>query len=170
MGSVYLLTGRPGIGKTTAIRETLSLLPHKAGGFYTQEIKEAGVRKGFKLITLDGRETVLSHIDFSGPHHVGKYCVNIRNLESIGVAAILQSLKNSDLIVIDEIGKMELFSLTFKDAVRQSISSDKKVLGTIMLKPDTFANEIKQMPQVKLIEVSLANRDGLPKKLAEMLS
>lgn len=168
MESVYLLTGRPGVGKTTVIGKTLLLLQLKVGGFYTKEIRENGVRKGFRLVTLDHRETILSHVDFHGTAHVGKYGVNIQNLDSVGVDAIQKATKNSDLVIIDEIGKMELFSPAFRSAVSQAISN-KKVLGTIMIKSDEFADQIKKRPNVRIIETTLANRDKLPEELKNLL-
>ncbi len=136
MESVFLLTGRPGIGKTTVIRKTLLLIPLKAGGFYTEEIRQNGIRKGFRLITLDQRSTIISHIEFPGPYRVGKYGINVQNLDSIGVTALQNAISTDELIVIDEIGKMELFSATFRSAVLSAGSGGKKVLGTIMIKPN----------------------------------
>jgi len=158
MASAYLLTGRPGTGKTTLIRQVIAGRDIKAGGFYTEEIRSGGIRQGFRIVTLDGQEAVLSHIDTPGRCRVGKYGVDINNLETIGVTAVLQAIEKSDLIVIDEIGKMELFSDRFREAVLWAISSGKKVLGTIMLKPDPFADDIKRRPDVKVVEVTRNNQ------------
>jgi nucleoside-triphosphatase len=167
MANVYLLTGSPGTGKTTIIREVVATLKIKAGGFYTQEIRAGGIRQGFKITTLTGQEAVLSHVDISSPYRVSKYGVDISNLENIGVIAIYHALKESDLIIIDEIGKMELFSLNFREAVLKAINSGKKVLGTIMLSPHPFADQVKKHPQVKIVHVSRVNRD---KVLVELLN
>lgn len=170
MSSVFLLTGSPGTGKTTIIRETLDVLSVKAGGFYTQEIREAGIRKGFTINTLDGRQSVLAHVDFTGLKRVGKYGVNTDNLESTGVTAINEAIDEADLIVIDEIGKMELFSPLFREAVLKAIASGKRVLGTIMLKPHPFADAIKKRPEVKLFEVTISNRRQVFNDLVKVLS
>jgi nucleoside-triphosphatase len=169
MANVYLLTGSPGAGKTTLIKEAVARLRAKAGGFYTQETRVGGVRQGFKITTLNGQDAILSHIDISGPHRVSKYGVNIENLEKVGVTALHQAIKESDLIVIDEIGKMELFSPRFKEVVLQAIESGKKVLGTIMLNPHPFADEIKRHPQVKVVHVSRANHDQLLNEILKWL-
>ena len=163
-----LLTGRPGIGKTTIIRAVVSELTGvKANGFYTQEIKE-GTRKGFKLITLDGREEVLAHRDLSTPFRVGKYSVSLAGLERVGVPAIMDGLKG-DLVVIDEIGRMELYSEKFRDAVMEALKSPTPLLGTIMAKPDQFVDRIKEEERVEVVEVTYSNRDKLAKRIADTL-
>jgi nucleoside-triphosphatase len=167
MASVFLLTGRPGTGKTTIIRETLSFIKVKAGGFYTQEIREGGVRKGFKIITLDGKEAVLSHMDFSKTYRVGKYGVNLNNLEQTGVLSIAKAIDNCALIVIDEIGKMELLSMRFRDVVLKALESDKPVLGTIMESSDPYTDRIKKLSSVKLLTVTVANRSLIAQSLQE---
>ena len=167
MARVLLLTGRPGTGKTSLIREVVAKAKVKCGGFHTEEIRVCGVRQGFKIITLDGQETILAHINISSPYRVSKYKVDIDSLNKVGVSALHQAAKGSDLIVIDEIGKMELLSPQFKQAILQAIESGKKVLGTIMLAPHPFADEIKRHPEVKTILVTMANRSKL---LGEVLN
>ena len=154
---VYLLTGRPGTGKTSLIKQAVAELKGKAGGFYTEEIRSQGIRLGFKLVTLDGQEATLAHIDIPKRYRVGKYGVDIDSLDRVGVSALQKAAKESDLVVIDEIGKMELFSANFREAVLDIIGSRKKVLGTIMLSPNPWADTIKRQPQVKLVEVTRAN-------------
>jgi nucleoside-triphosphatase len=170
MATVYLLTGTPGAGKTTLIREAIARIKASAGGFYTQEIRIGGVRQGFKLTTLQGKDAVLSHINFSSPHRVSKYGVDIECLDRIGVAALSQALEENDIVVIDEIGKMELFSPLFKEVVLRVIESGKKMLGTIMLQPHPFADQVKHHPQVKIIQVSRANHDQVLNEILDWLT
>ena len=158
MKRVYLLSGGPGVGKTTIIRQAISKFSGKAGGFYTEEIRNQGIREGFRLITLDGQNAILAHIAISSQHRVGKYGVDIASLERIGVTALHEAIRKQDLIVVDEIGKMELFSLHFQAAVRAAIESGKKVLGTIMLNPHPWADKIKHQPEVAVVIVTKANR------------
>ncbi|MBA7666135.1 hypothetical protein ES703_74212 [subsurface metagenome] len=120
MKQVYLLTGKPGTGKTSLIKQAIAGMRGKAGGFYTEEIRSGGVREGFRLVTLDGQDAILAHIDI-------------------------------------HIGKMELFSANFREAIWQIINSGKKVLGTIMFKANPWADAIKRQPQVNLVEVTRAN-------------
>jgi len=129
----------------------------KAGGFYTEEIRSQGVRQGFRLVTLDGQDAILAHIDIQSPYRVSRYGVDIESLDRVGVSALHKAAQQRDLVVIDEIGKMELFSANFREAVLQIIGSGKRVLGTIMLNSDPWADAIKRQPQVNLITVTRAN-------------
>ncbi len=170
MANVYLLTGSPGTGKTTVIKQAIAKTKIKAGGFYTEEVRSSGIRQGFRIVTLDGQNAILAHVDIPGRYRVSKYGVDISNLDNVGVAAIHRAIiEESDLIVIDEIGKMELFSPRFKDAVLTAIDSGKKVLGTIMLSPHPFADEIKRHPKVKVIEITRANHDQLLREITNWL-
>ena len=159
MQRVYLLTGRPGTWKTSLVRQAVAEFKGRAGGFYTEEIRSRGTRLGFKLVTLDGNEAVLSHIDFDKRFRVGKYGVDIRSLEQVGVSALRRAVQDDDLIVVDEIGKMELLSADFRDVVLKIIGGGKRVLGTIMLDSNPWAGAIKRQPQVNLVEVTRANRN-----------
>jgi nucleoside-triphosphatase len=155
--TVYLLTGRPGTGKTSIIKQVLAGSPVKAGGFYTEEIRHEGTRLGFKLDTLNGKEATLAHIDFSKRFSVGKYGVDIAVMDKIGVPALLEAAARCDLVVVDEIGKMELFSSAFRKALLEIIGSGKKVLGTIMLYSNPFADAIKNHPSVNIMMLTREN-------------
>jgi nucleoside-triphosphatase len=170
MASVYLLTGKPGTGKTTVIRQALAGATAKAGGFYTEEVRSGGNRLGFHIVTLDGQEAILSHVDNRSRYRVGKYGVDISNLDGIAVAAIERAIDHSDLIVIDEIGKMELFSTRFREAVLKAMASGKKVLGTIMLASHPFADDIKHRLEVRLIEVTRNNYQQVLKEIIDWLN
>ena len=159
MERVYLLSGEPGVGKTTIIKQAIANLSGKAGGFYTEEIRNRGIREGFRIITLDGQNAILAHIAISSQHRVSKYGVDIASLERVGVVALHQAIHERDLVVVDEIGKMELFSSRFQDAVLAAIESGKKVLGTILLNPHPWADKIKHQPEVAVVMVTRANRN-----------
>ncbi len=169
MKQVYLLTGRPGTGKTSLIRQAVARLKSKAGGFYTEEIRNQGVREGFRLVTLAGQDAVLAHININSPYRVSKYGVNIDSLDKVGVPALQRAAEECDLIVIDEIGKMELFSANFRKIVSQIIDSGKQVLVTIMLNPNPWADAIKLKPQVKVITVTRASHPQILEELLEWL-
>jgi nucleoside-triphosphatase len=170
MGKTILLTGRPRVGKTTIIKEVVKRLPGRAGGFYTEEIKECGQRQGFRIVTLDGQEGILAHVNVRSRHRVSRYGVDVADLERVGVTAIQHAIVASDYIVIDEIGKMELFSTAFKEAVLAAVESDKWVLGTIMLGSHPWADAIKSRPQVNLVKITKANRDTAVQIVLDSLS
>ena len=169
MKQVYLLTGRPGTGKTSLIKQAVAGMKGRAGGFYTEEIRTRGVREGFRLVTLDGQDTILAHVNKHSPYRVSKYGVNVDSLERVGVSALRKAAQECDLVIIDEIGKMELFSANFREAVLQIIDSGKRVLGTIMLNPNPWADAIKRKPQVNLVEVTRANYHQVLEQLMHWL-
>jgi nucleoside-triphosphatase len=169
MGRTILLTGRPGVGKTTIIQSIANRLGGAAGGFYTAEIRQGGRRLGFKILTLDGREGILSHVDVKGPHRVSKYGVNVRDLEQIGVAALLRAVKDGKYVVVDEIGKMELFSQRFREAIAAAIGSDSLVVGTVMKSRNPWVDELKSLPQVTVLEVTESNRDCMVERALSLL-
>ena len=98
-----LLTGRPGCGKTTLLKRVVNNLRRRAGGFCTEEIRDGGMRTGFKIVTLDGVEAVFAHVDFKTPDRVGKYGLDLSALERIGVGAIRQAIRARQLVVMDEV-------------------------------------------------------------------
>ena len=177
-----LLTGKPRTGKTTIIEDVVkrftkdgagepaTLEKTGCGGFYTGEIKEGGKRMGFAISTLEGAEGILSHADIKGPHRVGRYGVNLADLERIAVPSMLEAAANRRLIIIDEIGKMELFSPKFKEAVVHCLNSTVPLLGTIMEARNPFTDRIKERPDVTLIRVTAENRDSLPDRLTAAIA
>ena len=159
MKRVLLLTGKPGTGKSGIIKEVLAKTKVKAGGFYTEEIRIGNVRQGFRIVTIDGKEAILTHINISSHYQVSKYKVDIDSLNGVAVSALREAIKKSDLIIIDEIGKMELLSSQFREVVSQAMGTDKKVLGAIMLNPHPFVDKIKSDREVEILLVTGNNRN-----------
>ncbi|MEE8194190.1 MAG: nucleoside-triphosphatase [Dehalococcoidales bacterium] len=157
MKQVYLLTGRPGTGKTSLIKQAVAGMAGKAGGFYTEEIRSQGIREGFRLVTLDGHDTILAHVKIQSPWRVARYGVDTDGLDRVGVSALKRAAQQCELVVVDEIGKMELFSAGFREAVLQIIDSGKWLLGTIMLAPNPWADAIKLRHEVELVTVTGTN-------------
>lgn len=163
-----LLTGLPGCGKTTAIRKIVSRLgDEKVVGFYTQEIRHKGVRKGFSWNRLDGAAGTLAHVDIKGRFKVGKYGVNIDGFEKAVVPILDAERSGAELFVIDEIGKMECLSQKFVAAVRRLFASDKTVLATVARKGGGPISEVKTYRGAKLFNLTRKNRD---ETIAEALS
>lgn len=154
----YFLTGPPRCGKTTIIQEIIGRLGKSAGGFYTEEIRKAGARVGFSLKTLSGQTGILSHVDFKSKHRVGKYGVDLDALDALGAQEIERALDQNKVIIIDEIGKMELFSDRFREAVRKALDSKNPVIGAIMFVRHPFADQVKRRKDVKVIDVSKRNK------------
>lgn len=160
-----LITGNPGIGKTTLVRKIVERLPADATtGFYTDELRSRGSRVGFELCGFDGERRILAHIDMKSRHRVGRYGVDTEGFEDF-LAALDLLRSNATHVVIDEIGRMELFSTRFRELTRQVFDSDKHVLATIALHGKGFIQAIKQRPDVHLIEVTRDNRDALVSRI-----
>ena len=161
-----LITGQPGIGKTTFIKklaEALNIL--SPAGFYTAEIREKSIRKGFELISLSGAKGLLSHIDIKSPHRVSKYGVDIGGFD-IFLGSISFFAPATKIIIIDEIGKMECFSEKFRTLMKRILDSDKISISTIALKGCGLIAEVKKREDVNIFEISMTNRDYL---LSEIL-
>jgi nucleoside-triphosphatase len=170
MGTAVLLTGRPGCGKTTVIHRTLALIDRPVGGFYTREIRQAGQRLGFEIVSLDEQSAILAHVDLPGSQRVGKYGLDLAALESLGVAAVQQAIDQDQLVVIDEIGPMEMRSQRFREVVLAALDSRSTVLGTIVQRSTSFGDQVKRRSDVTLIDVLPSNRDALPAQLKAMLA
>jgi nucleoside-triphosphatase len=170
MGKTILLTGAPRSGKTTLVEGLIRDLPCEAGGFLTRELSEHEQRVGFKICTLDGREATLAHVGIRGPIRVGKYGVDIAALDSVAASCIWQSITTGyPLIVIDEIGPMEIVSESFREAVRAAVSSDAMVLATIVKRSTPFTDQLKARPGVMLLEVTWANAQALAGQIREII-
>lgn len=169
MSHIILLTGRPGCGKTTTIRQVLADYPGDVGGFYTQEIREGGVRKGFEIITLDGKRDILAHVDIPGQQRVGKYKLDLDTFEQLAIPAIQRAVERGALVVIDEIGPMEIRSKRFRQAVMQAMESGARILGTIVQRSTPFTDEIKGMPGVEVMEITPENRKTMQTRIQDLL-
>lgn len=177
MSSKIFLTGPPGVGKSTVLWRLIEELKRRGiriGGMITQEAREHGMRVGFKITdVLTGREGWLATVKQSVGPRVGKYGIDLEGLEGIGVQAITSALHNPEVrvVVIDELGPMELFSSKFKTAVRQSIASTKTLIGTIHYRAnDPLLREIRGARDVKIMIVTKENRSALHLQLAEEIA
>ena len=163
---ILLLTGNPGVGKTTVLMKTIEALKAKGygvGGMISREVRSGGVRIGFEILDLEsGRRGWLSHVNQPLGPQVGKYRVNMRDLEGIGVVAILNAVEGMDVVAVDEVGPMELFSEKFKDAVRKAVESRKLVVGVVHWKArDRLIEEVRARQDSQVYLVNVENRERL---------
>ena len=166
-----LLTGPPGCGKTTAITKIVAgLSGRNVAGFYTREIREGGVRKGFGWQRLDDAAGILAHVNIKSRFRVGRYGVDIPGFEKDVVGVLDVNRNDAELFVLDEIGKMECFSEKFVTAVRGLFNSDKSVLATVAQKGSGLIGEIKQHPGTEVINLTRQNRDQIVTELIRKMS
>ena len=167
---VILLTGRPGIGKTTVVKKIVQLLVGNAGGFYSREVRENGKRLGFEIVTLEGEADFLaqktSEAIFAEEVTFEGYKVNLGAINSIAVPSLLTAMEQQKVVIVDEIGPMEIFSSKFRETVQKLLDNkDARIMGTIVKRSYEFADDIKANPRVKVVELTLENRDALPNEI-----
>ena len=164
-----LITGLPGVGKTTVIKKLCAEVVHlNPVGFYTEEIRERGVRKGFALVSLDGRRSILSHVDIRSHHRVGKYGVDVAAFERF-LDTIDFNGPTTGLIVIDEIGKMECLSPKFQTLLTRWLDAEKRLVATMALKGGGIIQQVKGREDAILLEVTYRERDTIPSRIVELL-
>jgi nucleoside-triphosphatase len=166
-----LIEARPGAGKTTALRRAAELLDARGArcaGILTDEIRGGGRRVGFSIASLIGGETgTLAHIDLPGPPRVGRYGVDLDALERI---ALPELPRRADAALIDELGKMELASQAFRDAVLELFEGRRPVVATVHTFRHPFSDSLKARPEVEVVRLTRANRDELPASIADRLT
>jgi nucleoside-triphosphatase len=163
-----LVEGRPAAGKTTVARRLAELL-HSSGvplaGFVTEELREGRRRVGFTVETFDGRRGVLAHVELPGPPRVGKYGVDLAAFERLALPA-LSSPPAPGIVLIDELGKMELASDAFRRAISDLLEKPVTVVATVHVARHPFTDELKRRPGVEIVRVTAHNREELPAQLA----
>ncbi|KAL3723629.1 hypothetical protein ACJRO7_035751 [Eucalyptus globulus] len=181
-GKCLLVTGPPGVGKTTLITRVFESLkasnPHlKVQGFYTREIREGGDRVGFEAVTLDGRtgplaSSAISTSDSIRWPTVGKYKVDIASFESLALP-LLQVKEDTDLYIIDEVGKMELYSSAFFPAVLKVLQSNIPLLASIPIPKNgrdiPGVARLRNHPGAEVFTLSASNRDAVREQIYNKL-
>lgn len=167
-----LLTGRPGIGKTTLINKSVRRIREtgiKIGGISTREIRSRNIRKGFMIRDVEsGREAIMASTDFGEGPKIGRYRIDISALVDVGVTAIRTAIEEAEVVVIDEIGPMELLSPEMSKIILRAIDSTKPVLGVIHWKKrGRLIHAILSNPETKVIEVRHDNRDSLVPEIVD---
>jgi len=164
-----LLTGRPGVGKTTAIRKIVERLPEATTrGFLSYEIRKRGKRVGFAIETLSGKRGTLAHVDLNTGFRVSKYHVSVEDIDTIIIPELEDARESNSMIIIDEIAKMELFSILFAPEVRRCLDTGR-VVGTIQQRKSPFLDEVRQRRDVQVVELTINNRDDIPVQVLSLL-
>ena len=139
------------------------------GLLHPEEIREEGQRVGFQLCELGGKEGLLAHASLASPDRVGRYGVQIETMEEIALPALRKAIAGKDLVVIDEIGRMELFCPAFLEAILLALESPKPVLGVLQERASPLSQRIKRRQDTKIIPVTLENRDQLVEVILQEL-
>jgi nucleoside-triphosphatase len=159
-----LVSGRPGVGKTTVIRRLADLLSDRVvAGFYTGEIRESGQRRGFGVTTFSGGSGVLAHVTLKTRQRVGRYGVDVAAFERL---VLPELARPCDLMLIDEIGKMECFSPRFVEVVRGLLDGFTPVVATVAVSGAGFIAEVKRRPGVEVWQVTRESREETPQRVA----
>lgn len=167
---VLWLTGAPGVGKTTVIRQVAEALSKQSlGGFYTEEIRHGGVRQGFCMKSFRGGSAVMAHVDFPKRYRVGRYGVDVDAIDELSVTALSYEPK-ADIYLVDEVGKMECMSTRFIDALRGLLDGPCTIVGTIARSGGGLIAELKRWPESTLWEVTRDNRAEMPGHVLAWLS
>lgn len=167
MSEKIAITGRPGCGKTTLCKRVAEKLGNRAGGLITEEIREAGKRVGFRLEDLTtGDRSLLSHVEKCSGPKIGKYSVCLDQLESVAPGTIKRSKEERDLLIVDEIGPMELKSDKFVQAVEGALETETNCLFTVHQRSNhPLLQRVKA--EFKLIKLTKNNRARTLKKVLE---
>jgi len=163
---LFFITGRPGVGKTTVLLNAANELKnkgYKVSGMLSREVREKGTRVGFEIIDFaTDQRGWLAHVNQPSGPQVSKYKVNLHDLDQIGVKAIEKALKDAEVVIVDEIGPMELFSSAFRQVIKDAINSHKLVLGVIHHSArDQIIDSIKKRNDAEIVEVTIENRQLL---------
>ena len=169
-----LISGPPGVGKTTLLNEIKNKIRdqgYSVGGMYCPEIREEGRRTGFNIIDIASRRKgILASIHNTKGPIIGRYRINIGEINDVGVLALKNAMETSDYIFIDEIAPMELASNSFSQAVWNVMESQKPVIAVIHQRSNhPFILKVKNREDVKILNLTLENRDHILKKILEIL-
>jgi len=169
MSSKILITGLPGCGKTTLIKELIKGREGKFAGFLTEEIRESGARIGFEIKFTSGKSGLLARKNLDSKYRVGGYGVDLEQFDRLLDQEKMNILK-SRYVIIDEIGRMELFSEKFKSLINHVLSSECLLIGTVTYKSHPFADIIKKRDDVRLIKLERKNFAKIRSQLEEAVN
>jgi nucleoside-triphosphatase len=167
-----LLEGPPRVGKTTVVRRLIGLLQQAnlpVGGFTTRELRERGHRVGFLAEDINGGGAVIAHVEWTSGPTVGRYHVNVSAFEGVALPALQRALEQGGVVVLDELGRMELASTPFVNAVHELVNRDVTLVATVHVVAHPVTDALKQRSDVRTVEVTRENRNELPRRFSEFL-
>ncbi len=171
-----IVTGEPGVGKTTLVKRVVEGLGDRAIGFWTEEVRDPRTKRrmGFKVVTTDGKEALFASKRFTSKHLVGSYGVNVRKFEELVLPVLERALRSpkGKVVIIDEVGKMELFSKRFRELVRKLAENPKvNLVATIPIRDvHPLVKELRRLPDAVVIELRRSNREGMHEEVLKLLT
>lgn len=174
MSTNYVLTGSPGSGKTTVVKQTVDRLTDSGmtvGGFYSPERRANGERVGFDLVDIaTGERSMLASVEREQGPTVGEYGVAVDAVDDFAARSLPDARAAADLVVVDEIAPMQLHSDAFVEELQLTLDSDHPTLAAIQSESTfEFVERVKQRRDVRLYKVTSENRGRLPERLATRL-
>ena len=162
----FFLTGNPGFGKTTVLKRIIKEIgKDNCVGFYTEEIQEDNERIGFKIYDTDGNQGILASIYLDRDVKIGRYGVDMEVFEKICIP-IIKNVDENKVIIIDEIGPMQMLSNEFKDLLCYTMMKENVILGTIFYKDYPWIDEFKSRFSLNLILLDCNNRENIHTEIA----
>ncbi|WP_219834102.1 nucleoside-triphosphatase [Paenibacillus sp. R14(2021)] len=163
---VFLLTGKARLGKSTAMKAILQQLgPGRCGGFFTEEMRDASDRIGFRCVTADGDSEIIASVASASPLRIGRYGVEVERFEAIALPAIRRSLQHKQITLIDEIGFMQVLSEPFAQLLEEIVLNERYLIaGTVCLDSHPVIDRIKRAPGIELVMLTEDNRDGMAER------
>lgn len=170
MARILLLTGTPGVGKTTLMGSLLAALrERRVGGFTTGEIREGGRRLGFRIVPHRGTERIMAHVERRGSPRVGRYGVDVKAIDEAARESLALD-PEVEIYLVDEIGKMECYSRRFVLRMTELFDSGKTIVATIGRDPGGFIAAVRRRPAAELWEVTPSNREALVERVLTWLA
>jgi nucleoside-triphosphatase len=170
MARILLLTGAPGVGKTTLMERLIAALAaQRIGGFTTKEMREGGQRVGFRIVPCRGSERIMAHVDRRGAPRVGRYGVDVQAIDRTAQDHLAVD-PQIEIYLVDEIGKMECYSGEFVRRVQELFDSQKTIIATIGRQPGGFMAAVRSRPDAELWEVTRSNREALVERALKWIA
>jgi len=168
------ITGLPNSGKTQLLMKIIEMLEAEdkvVGGMITEAIIFRNRKVGFYVVDwLTKKKRKFAHENIESLVHVEEYGVDMRALDAVGVKAIKNAIKDADVIIIDEVGKMEVESQGFVDAVNEAMDCDKPLIMTLHKKSrNPLLQDIRRRDDLRILEVTPVNRNLLPYKILNLM-